>query len=194
MKGSHPKLIFIDQDAAMAAAIANVLPNTCHRFCLWHIFQNVKKHLSHLFRWGSLFGKDFSHCIRSFETVEDFEMGRDALLTKYNLHDNEWVAKLYSKRQKMCVCLFSWLLLCYISTTPRNKSINKFFKGFLQRNMLLLNFVRSVDKALVSRREAEIDADFYMNNVLPPLVLDMPVEEVASKLYTYAYSKNFKKS
>ena len=60
--------------------------------------------------------------------------------------------------------------------------------------MLLLNFVRSVDKALVSRREAEIDADFYMNNVLPPLVLDMPVEEVASKLYTYAYSKNFKKS
>ncbi|XP_057510810.1 protein FAR1-RELATED SEQUENCE 5-like [Actinidia eriantha] len=57
MKGFHPKLIFTDQDAAMAAAIANILPNTCHRFCLWHIFQNVKKHLSHLFRRGSLFSQ-----------------------------------------------------------------------------------------------------------------------------------------
>ena len=191
MKGSHPKLIFTDQDAAMAAAIANVLPNTCHRFCLWHIFQNIKKHLSHLFRRGSLFGKDFSQCIRSFETVEDFEIGWDALLTKYNLHDNEWVAKLYFKRKKW-VPVYSHDFFCAdMSTTQRSESINKFFKGFLQINMLLLDFVRGVDKALVSRREAEIDADFYMNNVMPPLVLHMPIEEVASKLYTPCLFQKF---
>ena len=108
-------------------------------------------------------------------------MDWDALLTKYNLHDNEWVAKLYFKRKKW-VPVYSHDFFCAdMSTTQRSESINKFFKGFLQRNMLLLDFV---DKALVSRREAEIDVDFYMNNVLPPLVLHMPIVEVASKLYT----------
>lgn len=37
MSGKHPSTIFTDQDAAMAAAIAYVFPNTTHRLCLWHI-------------------------------------------------------------------------------------------------------------------------------------------------------------
>ena len=35
-----PKTIFIDQDHAMANAIARVLPKTQHRLCQWHISKN----------------------------------------------------------------------------------------------------------------------------------------------------------
>jgi zinc finger SWIM domain-containing protein 3 len=48
MSSKHPSTIFTDQDAAMAAAIAFVLPNTSHRLCLWHIYLNAAKHLSHV--------------------------------------------------------------------------------------------------------------------------------------------------
>jgi hypothetical protein len=46
MSGKHPSTVFTDQDAAMATTIAHLFPNTAHRLCLWHIGQNVVKHLS----------------------------------------------------------------------------------------------------------------------------------------------------
>jgi hypothetical protein len=48
MEGNHPSTIFTDPDAAMAGAIAYVFPNTSHRLCLWHIYLNASKHLSHV--------------------------------------------------------------------------------------------------------------------------------------------------
>jgi zinc finger SWIM domain-containing protein 3 len=41
----HPSTIFTYQDAAMAATIGHLFPNTTHRLCLWHICQNAVKHL-----------------------------------------------------------------------------------------------------------------------------------------------------
>lgn len=49
MKGKRPKTIFTDQAASIAAAIEEVLPDSHHRLCLWHIFQNAAKHLNHVF-------------------------------------------------------------------------------------------------------------------------------------------------
>ncbi|KAI8563743.1 hypothetical protein RHMOL_Rhmol03G0132600 [Rhododendron molle] len=37
MPGGPPKMIITDQDPAMTKAFANVLPNTHHRYCIWHI-------------------------------------------------------------------------------------------------------------------------------------------------------------
>ena len=37
MGGKHPKTIIIDQDQAMRAAIATVMPQTIHRNCFFHI-------------------------------------------------------------------------------------------------------------------------------------------------------------
>jgi zinc finger SWIM domain-containing protein 3 len=48
MGGKYPSTIFTDQDAAMAGAIAYVFANTSHRLCLWHIYLNASKHLSHV--------------------------------------------------------------------------------------------------------------------------------------------------
>ncbi|CAN0462766.1 unnamed protein product, partial [Laminaria digitata] len=37
------KVIITDADAAMTSAVAEHLPNTVQRHCLWHIMKNVKK-------------------------------------------------------------------------------------------------------------------------------------------------------
>jgi hypothetical protein len=37
MGGVPPDLITTDEDASMMAVIAQILPNTTHRFCMWHI-------------------------------------------------------------------------------------------------------------------------------------------------------------
>ncbi|XP_039134271.1 protein FAR1-RELATED SEQUENCE 5-like [Dioscorea cayenensis subsp. rotundata] len=191
MKGSHPKVIMTDQDYAISGAIAKVLPYTIHRYCLWHIFQNAKRHLGRLFTRGSKFGQDLSYCVRSPEPIEDFEKKWSELLTKYDLNENDWMLRMYRKRQHW-VPVFSHEFFCAdMCTTQRSESINKFFKGFLSRKMLLLEFVQGVDKALIRRREKEIESDFKMNNMQPSLILHMPIEEEASKLYTPAIFAKF---
>jgi hypothetical protein len=44
MEGKRPKLIMIDQDAAMKLAISNFFADIFHRFCIWHILENVTAH------------------------------------------------------------------------------------------------------------------------------------------------------
>jgi hypothetical protein len=56
MLGRAPSTIITDDDKAMGKAIAEILPNTTHRLCLWHILQKVPEHLAqyiiniHLFK------------------------------------------------------------------------------------------------------------------------------------------------
>jgi transposase-like protein len=37
IKGKYPQTILTDHDLALKEAIALVLPNTKHAFCIWHI-------------------------------------------------------------------------------------------------------------------------------------------------------------
>jgi hypothetical protein len=39
--GFAPKVIVTDQDPAMKRAILDVLPNSRHRLCMWHIWEKV---------------------------------------------------------------------------------------------------------------------------------------------------------
>ena len=48
-----PKTIFTYQDHAMAKALNEVMPNTWHGLCTWHIMQNGIKHLRNLMKDGS---------------------------------------------------------------------------------------------------------------------------------------------
>ncbi|XP_066375032.1 protein FAR1-RELATED SEQUENCE 5-like [Miscanthus floridulus] len=41
MRGVAPHLIITDEDASMKAAIAQILPVTTHRLCMWHIMEKV---------------------------------------------------------------------------------------------------------------------------------------------------------
>ena len=97
MSGKHPSTIFTDHDAAMAAAIAHVFPNTAHRLCLWHIFQNVVKHLGPIINTaedeaedesGNKFWSDFKSCIYEDREEIYFTQKWHELLAKYNLEEN----------------------------------------------------------------------------------------------------------
>ena len=48
MSYSPPKGIITDQDLAMTKAIKNVMPNTVHRYCLWHILDKLPTNLGGL--------------------------------------------------------------------------------------------------------------------------------------------------
>lgn len=49
MGGQQPETVITDQDTAMKCTIADMLPNSTHRFCSWHIQKKMKEKLVSFF-------------------------------------------------------------------------------------------------------------------------------------------------
>ncbi|XP_030941257.1 protein FAR1-RELATED SEQUENCE 5-like [Quercus lobata] len=88
MGNQKPKTIFTDQCQAMKNAIRVVLPDTCHRLCLWHISKNAAENLPR--HYGNPeFKSKFNKILYNCETEIEFQSCWDALLRDYNLVGNK---------------------------------------------------------------------------------------------------------
>ncbi|RID79524.1 LOW QUALITY PROTEIN: hypothetical protein BRARA_A02257 [Brassica rapa] len=80
MSGKQPQTIFTDQCAAMANSIEKVFPETKHKLCVWHIYQNAAKRLSRVFHGPDQFSTDFGKCVYDHENeVEWLSRGYNLL-------------------------------------------------------------------------------------------------------------------
>ncbi|XP_020409148.1 protein FAR1-RELATED SEQUENCE 5 [Prunus persica] len=93
MSGKKPKSILTDQDVATSAALSLKWPETSHRLCIWHIYQNAAKHLSGVFEKFKDFSKDFSSCIYDYEDEDAFLNAWNSMLEKYTLVGNDWLVE-----------------------------------------------------------------------------------------------------
>lgn len=57
----------------MATALEDVMPETHHGLCTWHLFQNGVKHLGSLMNGGSFLLRDIKECMYDIEIEADFE-------------------------------------------------------------------------------------------------------------------------
>ncbi|KAF7802463.1 protein FAR1-RELATED SEQUENCE 5-like [Senna tora] len=95
MCGKKPKTIFTDQDAAMAKAISMVLPDSYHRLCTWHLFQNALKNVNHAFKKSDSFASDLRCCIYDYEYEDEFLNAWESILDKHDLRQNKWMQDLF---------------------------------------------------------------------------------------------------
>jgi hypothetical protein len=63
MGGFCPTVIITDQDPAMKIAIENVMPNTAHRLCMWHIMKKVREKVSPLVWEKEGFRERINSCV-----------------------------------------------------------------------------------------------------------------------------------
>ncbi|TXG65238.1 hypothetical protein EZV62_006513 [Acer yangbiense] len=184
MEGKEPETVFTDQAQAIATAISEVLPNSHHRLCLWHIFQNAAKRLSQVFNEFKTFSKDFKKCVYYPETVEEFELEWQALLDHYGLGENTWLEGLYKLREKWAQVYARSHFCAGMTTSQRSESINKFLKKFFKRKLILREFVVQYDKAIADRREKKRLVETTTMQTKRNLFCAWNVEYEASKFYT----------
>ncbi|KAF3627268.1 hypothetical protein FXO37_29946 [Capsicum annuum] len=89
-----------DKDPAINLAVSLVMPQTYHRLCIWHLGQNVYKHLGHIFRAHKSFQSDFSKLLFDYEYEADFLNAWEEMLEKYDLKDNSWLKNIFTLRKK----------------------------------------------------------------------------------------------
>ncbi|KAI7731455.1 hypothetical protein M8C21_026879 [Ambrosia artemisiifolia] len=184
MSGHLPVSITTDHDTVIQSAIMHVFPDTRHRFCKWHIFKKCQEKLSHVFLQYPNFEADFHKCVNLPDSVDEFEACWLPLVDKYDLRDHEWLQAIYSSRKQWVPVYLRDTFFAEMSITQRSDSMNSYFDGYVNASTTLNQFVKLYEKALESRNEKEVKADYDTMNTLPPLRTPSPMEKQASELYT----------
>ncbi|CAF2123379.1 unnamed protein product [Brassica napus] len=184
MSGRSPVSITTDHDAVIRAAVMQVFPEARHRFCKWHIFKKCQEKLSHVFLRHPSFESDLHKSVNLTDSVEDFESCWFSLLDKYELRDHDWLQALYSDRRQWVPVYLRDTFFAEMSSTQRSDSINSYFDGYINASTNLSQFFKLYEKALESRLEKEVKADYDTMNSPPVLKTPSPMEKQASELYT----------
>ncbi|XP_024634403.1 protein FAR1-RELATED SEQUENCE 5-like [Medicago truncatula] len=99
-----PKTIFTDQDQTMSRALEEVMPETHHGLCTWHLLQNGIKHLGNRMKKGASLLTDFSKCMYEIGIEADFEKAWFDLVNEHNLHGTTWINSVYEINKKWAAC------------------------------------------------------------------------------------------
>ncbi|XP_026392399.1 protein FAR1-RELATED SEQUENCE 9-like [Papaver somniferum] len=193
MSGKKPKSIFTDQDAAMAKALASEWPETTHRLCIWHIFQNAAKHLNHVFEKFDNFAKEFSNCVYDYEEEKEFIDAWKNMLEKYKLQDNEWLSRLFNIKEKWALVYGRNTFSAEITTTQRSESLNSLVKKYVNYKYDMLRFFRRFEGLVDDRRYEELKADFKASQSFPALSFPVKILKHAAIVYTHEVLKLFQK-
>ncbi|XP_062020520.1 protein FAR1-RELATED SEQUENCE 5 [Rosa rugosa] len=184
MSGRPPLSITTDHDPVIQSAIMQVFPQTRHRFCKWHIFKKCQEKLSHVFLQHPSFEADFHKCVNLTESIEEFESCWLSLVDRYDLRDHEWLQTVYSARRQWVPVYLRDTFFAEMSITQRSDSMNSYFDGYVNASTNLSQFFKLYEKALESRNEKEVKADFDTMNTSPVLKTPSPMEKQASEFYT----------
>ncbi|XP_016185328.1 protein FAR1-RELATED SEQUENCE 5-like [Arachis ipaensis] len=135
--GTAPKGIITDQCKAMTGAIRNVLPDTVHRWCIWHMKKSQFK-LGGYARYGELSAM-MSHIVWNSPSTESFESDWASFIKHFNLGKNRWLAGMRS--------------------TQRSESMHAFYGGYLHCKSGLVQFVHEYDNVLGTKEQKELEDD-----------------------------------
>ncbi|XP_065625239.1 protein FAR1-RELATED SEQUENCE 5-like isoform X2 [Quercus suber] len=183
--GKRPKTIFTDQDPAMAKALSEVMPNTYHGLCTWHIMQNGIKHLGNLMKDGSSFLQVFKTCMFEFNDEIEFEKTWEDMIDTYAVHDRSWLDTIYKLKGKWAKCYMKNEFTLGIRSTQLSESLNGDLKDYLRSYLDVAEFFEHFDRVIEQKRERELQAEFNARQKFPQLSLkNSPLLKQAIQVYT----------
>ncbi|XP_042494796.1 protein FAR1-RELATED SEQUENCE 5-like [Macadamia integrifolia] len=184
MSGRAPVSITTDHDRVIRSAVTQVFPETRHRFCKWHIFKEGQEKLSHLYLEHPTFEAEFHKCVNLAESIEEFESCWMALIDRYGLREHDWLQAIYSARRQWVPVYLRDTFFAEMSIAQRSDSMNSYFDGYVNASTTLQLLIKQYEKALESRHEKEVKADYDTMNTAPVLKTPSPMEKQAAELYT----------
>ena len=149
------RLTNTDQSKAMEAAIKEVLANTTHIWCRWHVLRKAKEHLGELYSRRSGFKEEFHKLINSMLTIQEFEDGWDHMLNKYNLHSNTYLLQIYSNRVRWAKPYLKGKFCAGQTSTQRSESGNSMLKRYVGTSCPMHQFVQMYQQLQFDREEEE---------------------------------------
>lgn len=192
MNGTHPKTLLTDRSVALSEAVAATLPATAHRYCVWQIYQNALQQLSQAFHGSKTLECNFKRCLFDCEDEDEFVTAWKEMLEKYDLEDNQWLADLFSIKEKWALAYGRDAFYADMKSVQQKESLTSELKKHLSLECDLLNFFEQFERLLCDRRSAEMEADVNANQSTkkPP---SMRMLRQAANAYTPSAFKMFER-
>ncbi|KAH9680533.1 protein FAR1-RELATED SEQUENCE [Citrus sinensis] len=181
MNNRKPISIVTDGDRAMRKAIKKVVPEARHRLCIWHLQRNAQSNVHKTPEFVTRF-KDF---LLGNYRPEEFEQLWQNMVEELGLQNNDWVKKIYSKRERWAEAFLRGHFFGGMRTTQRCEGMNAYMNRFLQRKLKLHEFVRQIDRALRRTRNNNLGHNFKTKHSIPMISTHLPsLEKHAAGVYT----------
>lgn len=184
VSGQHPVSITTDPDRLIQVAVAQVLPETRHRYSKQGIFRETQEKMAQIYQSHPTFEIEFKKCIDETETIDEFESSWESLLKRYYVMDNEWLQSMYNVRQQWVPVYMRNTFFGEVSVTDGGQDLNSFFEGFVNASTTIQMLIKQYEKAVASWHEKELKADYETTNTMPVLKTPSPMEKQAANLYT----------
>ena len=145
------KSFWTDSEPGLINAVSQVFPTTPHFYCLFHIWQNVIKHLK------AKLGSNFNHFAKAFYAcrnalcVEIFEKRWKLMIENFPECEN-YMARLYTNRISWAKAYLPLQFNAGIQSTQSVESFNNIIKKSLNGASTLCDVETAIDK----RQEEEI--------------------------------------
>ncbi|KAL6129454.1 hypothetical protein ACLB2K_072804 [Fragaria x ananassa] len=162
MRGKKPISVITDGDEVLRNAAVNVIPESRHRLCAWHIAEDVVKNVRDVD-----VQRDFCHLIFAGLGVEEWESAWHNMVAMHGLQNNKWVAAMYHKRERWAEAFFRNHFFGGMCTTQRCKGMHRNLKGGVGRYMELCEVLPRMDKTIEHIRFNGRNDDFKSMNSHP---------------------------
>jgi len=124
MGGKHPKTIITDQDQAMRAAIATVMPQTTHRNCFFHIKSKCYNKNGRCFAKNEGLPERFEDIVNNSVTEEEFEYLWQKMIADYKLEQNKYFNKMWENRNRFIPVYCKEDFYPFLQSTGRSEQTN----------------------------------------------------------------------
>ncbi|KAJ4758874.1 Protein FAR1-RELATED SEQUENCE 5 [Rhynchospora pubera] len=191
--GKRPITIFTDQESAIGIALEQVMPDTKHGLCVWHINKNCQQKIMCYQKKGIDISGEFSKCMFKYEDEDEFEKVIKELESKLDEKDKGWIDFMYGCREKWAYCFMKNAYTLGIRSTQASESINSNLKNYLNCKLDVNRFLEQFERVLDAKREKEITSEYDMRRIVPRVRLHVPILCEAGELYTPKILELFQK-
>ena len=137
MGQKHPISVITDGDLAMQRAIRVVWPDSNHRLCIWHIQQNIVRHLH-----DDAVKEEFQSFIYDTSSIEEHERKWLHFLQRNKLNSEDpWLHQMYKMRKMWCAPYLEGRCFLGLSSNQRSESLNSVLHTHLEAKMTLFQML-----------------------------------------------------
>ncbi|XP_042027164.1 protein FAR1-RELATED SEQUENCE 5-like [Salvia splendens] len=190
--GVAPKLIITDQDWGMKLVVQQVLLQTRHRWCMWHIMVKVSDKLPKSLLGNEDFKKELNACVWSdLLQPDEFDIIWNDIMERYGLEDVHWFGSMFEDREFWVPAYFQdFPMRSLLRTTSMSESENSFFKNYTKPRANLVQFINFFNYAVGDQRNVNSRLNYLDYSTIPDLSTQLPIEKHASTIYTDSIFKH----
>ncbi|VFQ77277.1 unnamed protein product [Cuscuta campestris] len=184
--GNAPSCIITDQDPSMRIAIEEVLPQTKHRYCMWHIMNKLSGKVGLVLRKDTEFMNRINQVVWThYLDKKEWKAQWRSVMADYNLTEHSWFKSLYTLRKFWIPAYFRDLFMAgLLRTMSRSESENSFFDDFTDRNFSLVELLMQFESAMEDQQFKFTRLNSESESGIPVFKTPLKIEKHAASLFT----------